>query len=142
MTNWEHEIIEPEDDQTESAIEYEKLSVGANWNDLEIIPVEDGRFFVQATDDCNGEIDIGHADSLEAAKLMAERWALAQIAEMLKALGAEGIWMVRGTDSAELVYYPAGENSLHSLRFVPPHPRLMLIRFPTGDGGEGGIEHL
>jgi hypothetical protein len=141
---WEHEIIESEDTDfgPDEPIEYEKLEVGA-FVDLEIIHESDGRFFVQAVDDCNGEINIGTADDLESAKLMAERWALAQIAEMLKSLGAAGIWMLRGTEWAELFYstHPGGDMEF-SVALEPPHPRLMLIRFPAGDGEPEGIEYF
>jgi hypothetical protein len=141
---WEHEIIEPEDTDfgPDESIEYEKLTIGAGGTSLEIIHVEDGRFFVQAVD-CDGEIEIGTADDLETAKKLAERWALAQIAEMLKSLGAEDILMVRDATEVNVHYAPRNlEPGYMLLNPQPPHPRLMLIRFPAGDGGEDGIEYL
>lgn len=143
MTNWTHEIW-PEEEPGDGAIEFEKLSVGA-WIDLQIIHEANGRFYVQATDDWDGEIDIGTADDLDAAKRLAEKWALDQVAEMLKDLGAEGIWLIRGAAGAMLAYTaPDGEGELQyapALTLERPHERILLVRFPTGDGGEGGIEY-
>jgi hypothetical protein len=51
--------------------------------------------------------------------------------------------MLRDTDEANLFYHPRNaEPGYLTLSPQPPHPRLMLIRFPTGDGGEEGIEYL
>jgi hypothetical protein len=140
MTNWEHVTIEPEDDQTESAIEYEKLTIGAGGTSLEIIHVEDGRFFVQAVD-CDGEIEIGTADDLETAKKLAERWALAQIAEMLKSLGA-ATWLIRGADSAQLSYTTPEDGAGLAIVLEQPHERILLARFAAGDGEPEGIEYF
>ena len=142
---WQHVTIEPEDDQTESAIEYEKLTIGAGGTSLEIIYEANGRFFIQATNSCDAEINIGETETLDAAKKLAERWALAQIAEMLKSLGAEGIWMVRGAQRARLKYFrdePAPEFDTFWINLEPPMERILLIRFPAGDGEREGIEHF
>jgi hypothetical protein len=52
--------------------------------------------------------------------------------------------MLRGADYAELAYayreIELWDNLKNVVRFEPPHPRLMLVRFPAGDGGEAGIE--
>lgn len=141
---WTHETLDPLEPNDEP-IEFERLSVGANWNDLEIIHEGDGRFYIQAVDDCDGEIEIGMAEDLEDAKRLAETWAIDQIADMLKRLGAQGIWMVRGNEKhggIESVTYWLDRPDAHGVvndwqAIKLDSMRLMLIRFPTGDGREG-----
>lgn len=139
---WKHEVITPEEDGDEP-IEFERLATA--YADLDVMELEDGKYYVEAVHSCDDETFVGHADSLEEGRQMAERWLLEQVAEMLRSLGADGIWMVRGTEFAELLYTTLPDTlgfSDFSLRPERPHPRLMLVRFPTGDGGEAGIEYF
>jgi hypothetical protein len=139
MSNWQKTTIESDDGG--GTYEIERLSIG-RWLDLDINHTADGFYADVCVDGLQVEF-IGYTDTLDAAKKLAERWALAQIAEMLKSLGAAGIWMLRDTDEANLFYHPRNaEPGYLTLSPQPPHPRLMLIRFPTGDGGEEGIEYL
>lgn len=48
--------------------------------------------------------------------------------------------MVREAQRAKLVHFARNEFS-PSLLIEPPHERILLVRFPAGDGGEGGIEY-
>lgn len=140
---WTHEIAQTED-PADGPVEYEELSIG-DWIDLEVVYEPDGRFYVQSANECGDYVNLGWANSLEEGQRTAEKWALAQIAEMLKALGAEGIWLLRGAGEAQLKYRFGNwrENDMAAeIALEPPNERLMLIRFPTGDGGEAGIEYL
>lgn len=140
--NWQHQTLESERDGNE-AIEFERLTT--TYADLDVMALPDGKFYVEAVHNCDGETFIGHADSLEEGQQMAERWLLEQVAEMLRAVGAEEIWMVRGAKSASLKYFrpePDAEFDTFWINPESPMERLILIRFPAGDGGGPGIEYF
>jgi hypothetical protein len=141
---WTHEIAQTED-PADDPVEYEQLSIG-DWIDLEVVYEDGPRLYVQAVNDCGDYVNLGYADDPEEGKRTAERWALAQIVEMLRAVGAEGIWLIRGAAGAMLAYTaPDSEGEIQympALTLERPMERILLIRFPAGDGGEGGIEYL
>jgi hypothetical protein len=135
MTNWQKRT-------DRDGVDYEVLALPDGIHEIEAAPLGDsGRFWAS-----RGGNGIGQADTMEGAKQLAERWALAQIAEMLKSLGAEGIWLIRGAKEAHLKYYrlpidPAESNTFW-VRLERPMERILLIRLPAGDGGEDGIEYF
>lgn len=119
-------------------VEYYRLTVG-RFGQLEIMQhYKSGAFLLT-----RGGIDIGKADTLEAAKEIAKNWVLERVAEMLEAVGAEGVWLVRGAKEAVLRWqYSALEQwdiLNEELWLEKPHELILVARFPAGDGGEAGI---
>ncbi len=140
---WQHVVLEPfEDDPDDSeSLEYDRLEAGLFA--IDILYLENGKFFVEQND--GNEETIGHADTLEEARQLARRWLVDRAADLLDAAGAEGIWQLRGAGYAELRWAFAEiglwDASQERLLIEPPHETIMLVRFPTGDGREPGIEY-
>src|SRR5262245_60041772 len=59
-----------------------------------------------------------------------------------RAAGAEGIWLLRGAGAAALEWTDAIGSAAGwtQLDIEPPHELIVLVRIPTGDGGEAGVE--
>lgn len=124
-------------------VDYEVLPLPDYMWAIEIAPLgEGGRFWAS-----RGGNGIGQADTLEEAKILAEQWIIGQVVELLKVAGAEGIWMVR-TDAAYVALEWAHkkislwDDVKPKIKLESPHERIMLVRFPAGDGGESGVEYL
>lgn len=73
-------------------------------------------------------------------KPASQRTDLEAALDLLRIAGAEGIWIIRGAEAAILHFAPTGVEGL-GLSLEPPHEMIILVRFPTGDGGQPGIEH-
>jgi hypothetical protein len=67
---------------------------------------------------------------------------LDRLVETARQLGAGGIWLVRGAEEAILLYShdASADRPEPGLTMQPPHDLIVLLRFPTGDGGESGVE--
>ncbi len=68
--------------------------------------------------------------------------ALEQLVAAAKAAGADAAWLLRGAGAVaiEWSFIPDGTSFEHSMLLAPPHELIILIRIPTGDGGERGVE--
>jgi Lar family restriction alleviation protein len=65
-----------------------------------------------------------------------------QVAEQARAAGAEGVWLLRGAKVAGFGYLLADGEQATEMWLESPHELILLARFPTGDGGESGIEQV
>lgn len=137
---WQHVVWEPDDDPDSETIEFERLTFGDR--DIDIYAMPEGGFFVEV-DDCRGELAIGTADTLDEAKGLAHQWMLGEIGKLLKAAGAEGVWMAHGLYEAALVYV-ANEDDADpvQLEIAKPHELIVLARFPAVAGRAPGIEFV
>ncbi|GIK42373.1 MAG: hypothetical protein BroJett011_62060 [Chloroflexota bacterium] len=73
---------------------------------------------------------------------------LQQLADLANEIGAEGVWLLRGTKDAHLIYTPADSVVVNgttikvnmTIRFdIADTGIIVLMRFPS-DGGEPGVE--
>lgn len=138
---WQHVVWEPDDDPDSETIEFERLTFGDR--DIDVYAMPEGGFFVEAVDDCRGELAIGTADTMDEAKGLARQWMMGEISKLLVMAGAEGVWMLRGAYEASLAYV-AAEDDADPLQvdLSPPHELIVLARFPAGDGRAPGIEFI
>lgn len=137
--DWQDQQITTEEGDE---IRFKHLKFGEH--DINIFSEDNGRSFVEAINDDCPDHSIGTADSLDAAKQLAHRWMFERIGELLKAAGAEGVWMVRGaTDACLAVWFTNNDDeNATQLEPTPPHELIVLARFPAGDGREAGIEFI
>ena len=88
------------------------------------------------------------ASPAELDEALAEN--LDELTAVANEIGADGIWLVRGVKEATLTYTPTQDIAMPdipgvkvnldlSLKFAESGV-LVVIRFPTGDGREAGIE--
>lgn len=138
---WQHVVWEPDDDPDSETIEFERLAFGDR--NIDVYAMPEGGFFVEAVDDCRGELAIGTADTMDEAKHLARQWMMGEIGKLLKAAGAEGVWMVRGAYDAVLGYVTAEDDTDPlELKLEPPDELIALARFPAGDGRAPGVEFV
>jgi len=63
---------------------------------------------------------------------------LAETCDILNEIGADGIWLLRGVEDVDVTFtYPNGEPLTMRLADAG---LFLVARFPSGDGGEPGIE--
>lgn len=71
---------------------------------------------------------------------------LAELTDLLHEIGAEGIWLIRDTGQAKLIFdlldRAAPGDKTEFFQRVGPAGILLLARFPAGDGGQLQVEAL
>lgn len=84
MAIWTHERIMPED-EPDKPIDFQRLEVGRF--DIEVMDLDNGRWFVEVVDQCEGEIWEGEFDSEGEAKAAGIEWLRGQLQEWLEIFG-------------------------------------------------------
>ncbi len=146
--DWEHVRVEDEDNNYWPYYQW-LLKVGdrlivVQWEGDGPIGKVAGRFYVLVEHGSRSE-KIGEAAELDEAKQLAIGWMLQHIVGMLKAIGADGAWLLRGANYAALTFDYLGHGPIDeppALKLEPPHELILLAKFAAGDGGEPGIESL
>jgi hypothetical protein len=67
--------------------------------------------------------------------------SLADLVTLAEALGAHGIWLLRGIENPDLIYNLPGDSGLPACLTIENCNMLLIARFPASDGGEPGIEY-
>lgn len=63
-----------------------------------------------------------------------------ELYELLRNAGAEGIWMIRQAEKVEVIWRTGETTAEFGLNVMKPCERVLIVRFPEGDGGPSGIE--